>query len=55
MNEELLSEYAFNKVQLLELAGYSSAVATAKVRKKPDLMTQYSHVVSPIKHAICLV
>lgn len=36
MNEELLSEYAFNEVQLLELAGYSSAVATAKVRKKPD-------------------
>lgn len=35
MNEELLSEYAFNEVQLLELAGYSSAVATAKVRKKP--------------------
>lgn len=30
MNEELLSEYAFNEVQLLELAGYSSAVATAK-------------------------
>nr|XP_034319929.1 NAD(P)H-hydrate epimerase-like isoform X2 [Crassostrea gigas] len=31
MNEELLSEYAFNEVQLLELAGYSSAVATAKI------------------------
>ena len=42
IDEELFTEYAFSVDQLMELAGYSCAVAIAKIGQRSEVNSQRS-------------